>query len=69
MTQKNRSVMALAVMALTSLWPGLTLAADAGAFSGPAFGPVPVEFVMFACVLAGVAFFHQYTLRIAITRR
>jgi Na+/H+ antiporter NhaD/arsenite permease-like protein len=66
MTPKNRSVMALAVTALTSLWPALALAAEAGAFSGPSFGPVPVEFVMFACVLAGVAFFHRFTLRIAI---
>jgi Na+/H+ antiporter NhaD/arsenite permease-like protein len=36
------------------------------AFSGPAIGPIPVEFVLFACVLAGVALFHHHTLRIAL---
>ena len=29
-------------------------------------GPVPVEFVLFACVLAGVAVFHHHTLRVAV---
>ena len=47
------------------LLPGLALAAD-GAFSGPSIGPVPVEFVLFAIVLAGVALFHQHTLPIAL---
>ncbi|HTP71020.1 MAG TPA: SLC13 family permease [Burkholderiaceae bacterium] len=36
------------------------------AFSGPAIGPVPVEFILFACVLIGVAVFHHHTLRIAL---
>ncbi len=36
------------------------------AFSGPAIGPVPVEFILFACVLAGVAMFHHHTLRTAL---
>ncbi|HEY6511990.1 MAG TPA: citrate transporter [Burkholderiaceae bacterium] len=36
------------------------------AFSGPAIGPVSVEFILFACVLAGVALFHHHTLRIAL---
>jgi Na+/H+ antiporter NhaD/arsenite permease-like protein len=35
--------------------------------SGPAIGPVPVEFILFAVVLAGVALWHQQTLRIALT--
>jgi len=35
-------------------------------FEGPALGPVPVEFVLFACVLAGVALFHHHTLPIAL---
>jgi Na+/H+ antiporter NhaD/arsenite permease-like protein len=37
------------------------------AFSGPAIGPVPVEFILFACVLAGVAIFHHHTLRTAFS--
>src|SRR6185503_19454837 len=36
------------------------------AFSGPALGPVPIEFVLFAAVLIGVALFHHHTLRIAL---
>src|SRR5262245_25430413 len=36
------------------------------AFSGPTVGPVPVEFILFACVLAGVALFHHHTLRTAV---
>ncbi len=38
----------------------------AGGFGGPAIGPVPVEFILFACVLAGVALFHHHTLPIAV---
>jgi len=45
-------------------------AAGAGAaeipFAGPSIGPVPVEFILFGFVLAGVAMFHHYTLRIAL---
>jgi Na+/H+ antiporter NhaD/arsenite permease-like protein len=37
------------------------------AFGGPAIGPVPVEFILFAAVLLGVALFHHHTLRIALT--
>jgi Na+/H+ antiporter NhaD/arsenite permease-like protein len=29
-------------------------------------GPVPVEFILFACVLAGVALLHHHTLRVAV---
>ena len=46
--------------------PGLALAAGTGPFAGPAIGPVPLEFVFFACVLAGVALFHHHTLPIAL---
>jgi hypothetical protein len=34
--------------------------------SGPAIGPVPIEFILFGLVLAGVALFHAHTLRIAL---
>ncbi len=47
-------------------FPGLAWAAGDAAFAGPALGPVPLEFVFFACVLAGVALFHEHTLRIAV---
>ena len=36
------------------------------AFGGPAIGPVPIEFILFALVLIGVALFHRHTLRIAL---
>ena len=32
----------------------------------PSVGTIPVEFLLFACVLAGVALFHQHTLRTAV---
>jgi Na+/H+ antiporter NhaD/arsenite permease-like protein len=37
------------------------------AFSGASIGPVPVEFILFGAVLAGVALFHKHTLGIAVT--
>ena len=39
---------------------------QAAAFSGPRLGLVPVEFLLFAAVLAGVALFHAHTLRVAL---
>ena len=54
------------VAALTAGVPGLALASAEVPFAGPSLGPVPLEFVFFACVLAGVALFHQHTLRIAV---
>jgi Na+/H+ antiporter NhaD/arsenite permease-like protein len=53
-------------IALATLLPGAVRAAGAGEFAGPRVGPVPVEFILFACVLAGVALLHHYTLRIAV---
>jgi Na+/H+ antiporter NhaD/arsenite permease-like protein len=46
--------------------PGWAQAAEAVAFAGPRIGAVPIEFILFGCVLAGVALFHHYTLRIAL---
>ncbi|MCR4341441.1 MAG: hypothetical protein NUW01_16310 [Gemmatimonadaceae bacterium] len=36
------------------------------AFTGACIGPVPIEFILFGIVLAGVAMFHLHTLRIAL---
>jgi Na+/H+ antiporter NhaD/arsenite permease-like protein len=36
-------------------------------FAGPAIGPVPIEFILFAIVLAGVGIFHHQTFKIAVT--
>jgi Na+/H+ antiporter NhaD/arsenite permease-like protein len=42
-------------------------AAGGQAFAGPAVGPVPVEFILFVAVLAGVAISHHNALKIAVT--
>jgi len=61
MAQRSLSVGAWLLAA-----PAWAVAAGEGAFAGPHVGPVPLEFIFFGCVLAGVALFHRYTLRIAI---
>jgi Na+/H+ antiporter NhaD/arsenite permease-like protein len=39
---------------------------DAASFAGPVVGSIPVEFILFACVLACVALFHHFTLQTAV---
>ncbi|MCL4697313.1 MAG: citrate transporter [Burkholderiaceae bacterium] len=58
----------VAIVALIAPLPAEAAAAATGdlPFTGPSIGPVPVEFILFACVLAGVALFHHFTLRIAL---
>ena len=46
--------------------PLLALAAEGTPFAGPRIGPVPVEFILFGLVLAGVAMVHLHALKIAI---
>jgi hypothetical protein len=46
--------------------PALGAGAAAVAPQGQSIGPVPVEFLLFAVVLAGVALFHLHALKIAI---
>jgi len=46
--------------------PGAAQASAGQTFSGPTLFGAPVEFFLFAAVLAGVAMFHAFTLRIAI---
>ena len=36
------------------------------AFAGPALAAIPLEFIFFAAILAGVALFHDSTLRTAL---
>jgi len=48
--------------ALFAASPGLAAAAD-----GPALFGIPVEFILFAATLIGVALFHHHTLRVALT--
>ena len=51
---------------LLTLLPVTAAAAGALAHAGPSLGPVPLEFLFFACVLLGVALFHHHTLPIAL---
>ena len=63
MNAAARKASALVLLAL----PAVALAAgDATPFQGARLFGIPVEFVLFAVTLAGVAIFHHYTLPIAI---
>ncbi len=62
----TRLLLSFFVSLLLGAAPQLALAADASTFAGPALGPVPVEFILFGIVLAGVALFHHHTLPIAL---
>jgi len=42
------------------------MAASAGIAEGPALFGIPVDFVLFAITLIGVAIFHHYTLQVAL---
>ena len=55
-----RSVLATALL----LAPGIALAADRAT---PSIGPVPIDFILFALTLLGVALFHRRTLQVAVT--
>ena len=52
--------------ALLLLVPLMASAATEGGFAGPKLATIPVEFLLFACVLAGVALFHHLTLEVAL---
>jgi len=36
------------------------------AYSPVMMGPVPVDFILFALILAGIAFLHRHTLQVAV---
>jgi Na+/H+ antiporter NhaD/arsenite permease-like protein len=50
--------------ALLAGLPGAAFGREPGAL--PSIGPVPIEFILFAIVLAGVALAHHHTMRIAL---
>jgi Na+/H+ antiporter NhaD/arsenite permease-like protein len=60
--QRAVSPWLLAAVSLLAAWPGAALAAE-----GPALFGIPVEFILFALTLLGVAVFHHYTLQVALT--
>jgi Na+/H+ antiporter NhaD/arsenite permease-like protein len=60
---RTRKLLAAACLSMSPL---LAHAAGGTPFAGPHVGPVPVEFILFALVLAGVAFLHLHSLKIAM---
>jgi Na+/H+ antiporter NhaD/arsenite permease-like protein len=64
--------LALGALVLASLAPSIALAAAADAGPGPTVPPVylfgiPIDFILFALTLIGVAIFHHRTLEVALT--
>ena len=51
----------MAAALLLAVCPGVAAAAE-----GPALFGVPVDFILFALTLLGVALFHHHTLRVAL---
>ncbi len=61
--QRARSLIArLSTAALLAAWSGIAAAAEAPAVFG-----IPLDFILFALILIGVAVFHHYTLQVALT--
>ena len=54
----------VAIVAVLFAAPSIAFAA-AGDFAGPTVAGIPVEFILFAAILLGVALFHHYTFPIA----
>jgi len=59
--------MPLWVLAVVSLLTVACPGAAVAAVEGPALFGIPVEFILFALTLLGVAVFHHYTLQVALT--
>ena len=53
------------ILMVAGLLPSLAWAAEGTAL--PAVAGIPVEFILFACTLLGVALFHDYTLYVGLT--
>ena len=63
---RARSVLFVGSLAALAV-PQLALAADGATPGGPAIAGVPLDFVLFALTLLGVALFHHKTLQVAVT--
>ena len=64
MARAGRRFLASPLLALACL--AACGAADAAAGDIPRVGPIPVDFILFALTLLGVALFHHHTLRVAL---
>lgn len=60
----NRRAALLASFCLLAAVPSIA-SASASRFTGPTVAGIPVEFILFGCVLLGVALFHRHTFPIA----
>ena len=69
MSQEGKRRLALAATSALGLLaaPAVALAAGAAHVPGPALLGIPVDFILFALTLLGVALFHHYTLQVALT--
>jgi Na+/H+ antiporter NhaD/arsenite permease-like protein len=59
---RSSSLTATAAAILLAVCPGYAFAAE-----GPALFGIPVDFILFALILLGVAVFHHHTLQVALT--
>ena len=50
-----------------ALLPAMAHAANGIPVEPPAIGPIPIDFILFAITLLGVALFHHHTLKVAVT--
>ncbi|HEX5629923.1 MAG TPA: citrate transporter [Usitatibacteraceae bacterium] len=59
----------LLAIALLAAFAAPAFAASAGAHTPQLvmLGPVPLDFILFACVLLGIALFHHYTFQVAVS--
>ena len=64
---KSRLAAATTLFAVSISCSDLATAASAGPAEGPALFGIPVDFILFAATLLGVALFHHHTLRVALT--
>ena len=64
---KSRLAAATTLFAASFTFSELAIAASAGAADGLALLGIPVDFILFAATLLGVALFHHQTLRVALT--
>src|SRR5438093_1099872 len=54
-------------LSIAALSPPCAWAAISGRAEPPAIGPMPIDFILFAVTLLGVALFHHHTLKVAVT--
>jgi Na+/H+ antiporter NhaD/arsenite permease-like protein len=62
-----RPLLARVVVPIALLVPLHALAASGNLPEPPAIGAIPIDFILFALTLIGVALFHHYTLQVAVT--